>query len=499
MKDFTTAAKVGFVVVLSVVATLWMFAQVGQNLTNDADSFRVYAMLDDVSGLVTKSRVSIAGINVGQLDEVELVDGRARVWIRISKRQDFILRSDAAIHKRQASLLGEYYLEITPGYLGDPLSDGDQIKNVGSDVSPAELMNDLRKISKDVVAITQSVKRVVGADGGEQKLIEIIDEFRTTAGAIQQMVSRNSQKFDVIVDNVVATTESTRGFSEEFRADSRLILDDTRAITSNVRSIIGTHSGSVEEGFEGMKGAIARLQSALIKLEATLDSTKSIGQKIDEGDGTLGQLVNDGSLARNLNELLEESNIVVRQFTRLQTVVGMSSEMYADRGSFRNAMELRLQPRPDKYYTLELIDDPRGRTSFTETVTNTSSSLSDPLVREQRAVTEDRFRLSLQFAKRFSLVTGRLGIIENSGGIGFDVHLFGDDLELASDIFAFQDNVKPRVRFRSRFSLFSHVYMSAGVDEVANRELTDYFFGLGLRFTDEDLKTILFVSGAPSL
>ena len=499
MKDLVSPAKVGFVVVASVVATLWMFAQVGQNLQGDADAFRVYAMLEDVSGLVTKSRVSIAGINVGQIDEVELVEGRARVWVRILNRKDFTLRTDARIHKRQASLLGEYYLEITPGYLGEPLKDGEQIVNVGADVSPAELLNDLRKISQDVVEITASVKRVVGAEGGEQKLVAIIDEFRSTAGTIEKMVSRNAAKFDVIVDNVVATTNSTRGFSEDFRKDARVILDDTRAITGNVRALIGTHSGSVEEGFEGMKGALARLQSSLKKLDETLDSTSSIGKKIDEGQGTLGQLVNDGSLARNLDELLEESNQVVRQFTRLQTVVGMSSDVYADRGSFRNAMELRLQPRPDKYYTLELVDDPRGRTRVTETVTNTSSSLSDPIVREQRAVTEDRFRLSLQFAKRFSLITGRLGIIENSGGLGFDVHLFGNDLELSTDIFAFQDNVKPRVRMRGRFSLFSHVYMSAGVDEVANRELTDYFFGLGLRFNDEDLKTILAVSGAPSL
>ena len=114
--------------------------------------------------------------------------GAFRVWVRIARRPDFVLKSDARIHKRQASLLGEYYLEITPGYLGDSLKDGDEIKNVGTDVSPAELMNDLRKISQDVVSITQSVKRVVGADGGEQKLIQIVDEFHKTASAIEQTV-----------------------------------------------------------------------------------------------------------------------------------------------------------------------------------------------------------------------------------------------------------------------------------------------------------------------
>ena len=499
MNAFLTPAKVGFVVVASLMATVWMFGQVGQSLTGETDSFRVYAMLDDVSGLVTKSRVSIAGINVGQLDEVELVEGRARVWVRIAKRPDFVLKSDARIHKRQASLLGEYYLEITPGYLGDALKDGDEIKNVGTDVSPAELMNDLRKISQDVVSITQSVKRVVGADGGEQKLIQIVDEFHKTASAIEQTVTRNSEKFDVILDNVVATTQTARHFSEDFRADARIILDDAKSVTKTVRQIVGSNSQTVEEGFDGMKGAIGRLQSALAKLEDTLESTRSIGKKIDKGDGTLGQLVNDGSLARNLNDFIQESNQVVRQFTRLQTIVGMSSEVYADRGAVRNALEVRLQPRADKYYALELVDDPRGLTRTTETVTNSSSSLSDPIIREQQSVTEDRFRFSLQFAKRFSLITGRLGIIENSGGLGLDLHLFDDDLEISSDVFAFQDNVRPRLRVRGRFRLFSHVYLSAGADEVANRELSDYFMGFGIRFNDEDLKAIIAVSPSPNL
>ena len=90
-------------------------------------------------------------------------------------------------------------------------------------------------------------------------------------------------------------------------------------------------------------------------------------------------------------------------------------------------------------------------------------------------------------------------MIEDSGGVGVDLHLFGDDLELSSDVFAFQDNVRPRIRVRSRFSLFSNVYMAAGEDEVINSELTDFFFGLGLRFNDEDLKAILTTTGAPAL
>ena len=36
-----------------------------------------------------------------------------------------------------------------------------------------------------------------------------------------------------------------------------------------------------------------------------------------------------------------------------------------------------------------------------KTVTSSSSSIEDPIVREQQTLTEDRFRLSLQYAKRY--------------------------------------------------------------------------------------------------
>ena len=60
-------------------------------------------------------------------------------------------------------------------------------------------------------------------------------------------------------------------------------------------------------------------------------------------------------------------------------------------------------------------------------------------------MTEDRFRLSLQFAKRFWF-TWKIGIIENSGGLGIDMHLLRDDLEISTDLFSFADNLNPRQR-----------------------------------------------------
>ncbi len=502
MKEILTPFRVGLVVVAGLAAFIWMYGKIEEGISDDASGYRVYAIFEDVSGLAQKSRVVIAGIGVGEIDKIELAGDKAKVWLRVNTP----LKSDARVAKRQASLLGEYYLQLTPGYTGTPLGDGDQIKNVDYDVAPADLMNGMKEIVANVQDITASLKRVVGDEEGEQKLSEILTNINEAVGEVNKAVAANAPKIDVVVDNVVKVTENAKHFTEEFRRDARVILADARKVASdardvaaNVKAIVGENQGKVQEGFDGVRGAVSRLQGALDKLDETLDRARSIAIKIDEGQGTVGQLINDDRLVRNVNELVEESGQFVKKFTRLQTVVAMRSEYYLGQTAVKNYLEVRLQPKPDKYYSLTLVDDPRGRTSFRETVTNSSASDEDPVVREQQTITEDRFRLSLQFAKRFYFVTGRIGIIENTGGLGLDVFLFGDTLELSTDIFAFDENVNPRQRMWGTYTFFTHLYVAAGIDDVWNDELTDFFVGAGIRFTDDDLKAIFTAAPAPSL
>jgi phospholipid/cholesterol/gamma-HCH transport system substrate-binding protein len=494
LKEIITPFKVGVVVLAGAVAFVWMVGQVRKGIDEDTTGYRVFAIFDDVGGLAEKSRVTIAGINVGQIDTIELAGTRARVWLRVNTP----LRSDARVAKRQASLLGDYYLQLTPGYTGDPLQDGDQIAHVDYDVAAADLLNDLKKISADVSEVTETLRRVVSGNEGEQKLVTIFENINKIVADVQRTVGDNAPKIDGMVDNIVAITTQARAFTADFRDNAHEILVAARAVTENVRAIVGENTENVQEGFEGVKGAVHRLQRALDELETTLAKSRSIASKIDRGEGTLGKLVNDDQLADNMNALLEESGKFIRQYTRMQTIVAMRSDFYVGRGAVRNAMEVRLQPRPDKYYSLQLIDDPRGAINFRETVTNSSASTADPIIREQETITEDRFRLSLLFAKRFYWATGRVGIIENSGGLGLDLHFLRDDLELSADLFAFDDNVSPRMRLSGLYTFFSHLYFAAGVDEVFNDELTDFFVGLGLRFNDEDLKALMTAAPIPS-
>src|SRR4029077_18892084 len=97
----------------------------------------------------------------------------------------------------------------------------------------------------------------------------------------------------------------------------------------------------------------------------------------------------------------------------LQTVVGLRSDYNFLANTIKSYVELRLQPREDKYYDIELINDPRGLTSITQQTVDTTNPMSAPHYTTITTTTTDSFRFSLQFAKRLGPFTGRFGIKES--------------------------------------------------------------------------------------
>jgi phospholipid/cholesterol/gamma-HCH transport system substrate-binding protein len=182
---------------------------------------------------------------------------------------------------------------------------------------------------------------------------------------------------------------------------------------------------------------------------------------------------------------------LVGSLTRFQTIVGLRADYNFVSNTIKNYVELRIQPSEDKYYEIDVINDPRGFTSFQQVDVDTTDPTRPAHYREVRTTTTNAFRFGLQFAKRIGPFTGRFGIIESTGGIGLDMHLLKDRFEIRQDLFGFGEELKPRWRVALWYEFIQRLWMIAGVDEIINRDRRDYFVGLSLRFNDQDLKALL--------
>ena len=115
--------------------------------TSAEGSYAVCARFDNAQGLITKSRVTVAGIPVGYIDRIRLEGARARVDMVIDEGVE--LHQDATIARRSASLLGEYILAVNPGSVDESvLEDGQCIHTVEETADTADIMQDVGAIAR---------------------------------------------------------------------------------------------------------------------------------------------------------------------------------------------------------------------------------------------------------------------------------------------------------------------------------------------------------------
>jgi phospholipid/cholesterol/gamma-HCH transport system substrate-binding protein len=74
--------------------------------------------------------------------------------------------------------------------------------------------------------------------------------------------------------------------------------------------------------------------------------------------------------------------------------------------------------------------------------------------------------------------------------------LLSNRFELVNDFFGFGEEIKPRLRMFVGYEFIHRLWLLGGIDHVFLPNRRDYFMGLQLRFTDDDLKTILPFTGS---
>lgn len=125
---------VGLFAVISIIAMLFIALRVsGLQLGQSDESYQVYAYFDEIGGLKTRAPVTIAGVRVGRVGNIELDTNsfQAKVTLHINKTVDNI-PDDTSASILTAGILGEKYIGLTPGGLEETLQQDSVIEQTQS-------------------------------------------------------------------------------------------------------------------------------------------------------------------------------------------------------------------------------------------------------------------------------------------------------------------------------------------------------------------------------
>lgn len=444
--------KVGLLV-LSVSALIaYMSLQISDDPTLMGRSNEAWFLLPDAAGLVKGGAVKTAGIPVGVIKDITLQDGQARIDLKF--RPDVNLKTSATVTMKTQGILGDKYLEVYPGSPTDPpLGKGAQIiiiKDNGSIDSVVAQISDLGGSLKEVARV---LKESVAEDGNNKHVLgRIILNIEKLTKDLSDISGQNKEKINEIVDQV-------------------------HSVTSTLDEVLNDES---DKGFK------KTWKNAMNHIDTSLRNIDEITSKINRGEGTVGKLINDDETAEKIDTAIDGVNEFLGSANKLQTALDFHVDYLANIGSAKTSVGIKLQPGLDRYYLLGVVDDPAGVVKTTDTKTNQGGT--DTSYTETKTY-KSEYKFNLQFAKNFYDFTVRGGLIENTGGVGFDYLLYRNKLMFTVEALSFSSL---NLRTQLRYDVYKGIYVAAGVSDIFNRnQKYSNYIGAGLFLTNDDMKLLM--------
>lgn len=138
MRRFNLEIAVGLFMIVGLVSLAYISIRLGELEVLRKKGYTVHADFPSVGGLRPGAIVEIAGVEVGQVEKISLNDYKARVIMRV--RSELKLQDDAIASIKTRGLIGEQYVQITPGGSDRIIHPGGKIREIEPPIDLQELL-----------------------------------------------------------------------------------------------------------------------------------------------------------------------------------------------------------------------------------------------------------------------------------------------------------------------------------------------------------------------
>jgi len=424
----------------------------------------VVLTLEDATGLKTKSAVRSRGLHIGYLDSVRLSDTNVKLGICLTAPVEVMPETKAFV--REQGFLGDRFVELKP------------VKYVGE--KTGQPVNESRNFNR--VRLFMNLASLWVNDAWSDQVREI--KVQEDAKSVQEVVTQ-------VNDLVKQVSGLAKGLNEAINpAEMKQLMKKLNLTLENASKTLSP---------EGNLTTTA--QRTLAKLEDAIEQLRQILIRVNQGEGAVGMALSDKEFAEDIHKVVKSMDRFLNRVTATKLIVNLGAENHSVLGGSRGAFQLDIWPTPSAYYRLGVSVDPRGRltrSTITTTVNGVTTSAESTVVEESGILLTGM--LGKVFFDRYDFSAG---VLHGDGAIGITLHLGPrydvERFQLVNQVFSGtltggrnQIHVRSFAQaFPSRSPYLRTIYLRAGVESYRTvGGKIPYFLGLGLSFSDDDIKLL---------
>lgn len=292
-------AKIGLIITSGIVLMVW-----GLNYLKGKDFFTsqsmVYTVYDRVDGLSASNPIMVNGLKIGSVTKLTLLpdqSGKILVTMHISSRVAVPRNSVAEIFS--TDLLGSKAIRLNYGNSPDAIQDGDTLQSVMQKSLTEE-------VNAQVAPIRQRAESILASMDSVLLIVRSVFNESSKEGLQRSFASITASLYSI--ERITSTMD------KELARQGKLgtIFDNLESITTNLRSNNQQLSNAINN-FSAISDTLARanLSATMDHTLKTLEQTSAVMERVNRGEGTLGQLATNDSLYVNLNNTAKNLDLLL--------------------------------------------------------------------------------------------------------------------------------------------------------------------------------------------
>ena len=268
-------------VIVLIAGVLWF-----KNFRIASKNVKIQVEFPNTSGLVKGDPVEVRGVPSGQVDEIRYKDGGAVVLVRLDRGVE--LRRDARFMIKNVGIMGQKMVAVDPG-------------------------------SERAIVAPAGTKFEGGYEPG-------IPEFISNMGQTVETFGRLGERLDSVLAslqqndkgnlaqtlaNLEAITTDLRTFLEATRGDLASSVHNLNSAMTELNRTLDGREEVVGKLLDNTARASVHFDSTLVILDRTAATADSLLGSIHAGKGSMGMLVRDETLYRELLDTVRETRALV--------------------------------------------------------------------------------------------------------------------------------------------------------------------------------------------
>lgn len=303
--------KTAILAIIAIVLLIFGYSFLkGKNLLDSSRTF--YAVYDEVEGLSPSSAVTINGLKVGQVTDINFLNQQGQLLVTFTVEKDFEFSKNSTAQVYGGGIIGGKSLAIVPEYeAGEMAKTGDTLQsNVEEGIM--ELVNER------LTPLQQKLERtVVSADSLLTSINNVLNDSTT------DNINNTFKNLNATMRSLKNTSSSLEGIVQGNAENLNQTFDNLNTMSGNFKTV----SDSLKA---------INLGQITDDLETVVADFRGIADNLNNGEGTAGKLLNDDKVYNNLDratkqleELLQDIKLNPKRYVHF-SVFGKNPGSYEE-------------------------------------------------------------------------------------------------------------------------------------------------------------------------